>query len=58
MQNERNFERDERAVRESVAYAQMARDRFWQTRGMRARLKEIMPPPVKPEQKEPPQCDP
>lgn len=51
---ERNFERDERQVRLSVAYAKLDDDMQRARQGVPARLDEVIPP--QPKRKEPPQC--
>lgn len=51
---ERQFEREEREVRLAAAHAKVDEDRFRITRGIPARLDEVIPP--QPKRKEPSQC--
>lgn len=52
--DEKGFERDERYERQAIAYSKLDEDRFRATRGILARLDEVVPNET--ERKEAQQC--
>lgn len=56
MSHERQFEREEREVRLSIAYDKLDADMQRARQGIPARLDEVIPPA--PKRKEPSQCQP